>query len=67
MHRRDFIHKAIRIALDVASEQPEGATYIIPVRLEDCAVPDRLRPWRPVDLFDARGYERLLRALRGPS
>ncbi|WP_239374772.1 toll/interleukin-1 receptor domain-containing protein [Frankia sp. Cj5] len=67
MRRRDFIHKAIGIALDVASEQPEGATYIIPVRLENCAVPDRLRLWRPVDLFDARGYERLLRALRGPS
>ncbi|WP_322753578.1 toll/interleukin-1 receptor domain-containing protein [Frankia sp. Cas3] len=64
-NRRDFLHRAIRLALDTASEQPEGATYIIPVRLEVCDIPDLLRPWQPVDLFDGRGYEKLLRALRG--
>ncbi len=33
--------------------------------LEVCDIPDLLRPWQPVDLFDGRGYEKLLRALRG--
>ncbi|WP_322768811.1 toll/interleukin-1 receptor domain-containing protein, partial [Frankia sp. Cr1] len=64
-NRRGFLHRAIRLALDTASEQPEGATYIIPVRLEVCDIPDALRPWQSVDLFDGRGYEKLLRALRG--
>src|SRR5438445_9319993 len=38
-----FIQKEIRYALDVAAEQPEGAIFIVPVRLEECTVPDRLR------------------------
>src|SRR5262249_38027127 len=37
---------------------------LIPVRLEDCEIPDRLKPWHVASLFEERGYERLLRALR---
>jgi rod shape-determining protein MreB len=48
----------------VADEQPEGAIFIIPVRLEECEVPDRLRRWHWVDLFDEKGYERLVSSLR---
>jgi hypothetical protein len=56
--------KEIRYALDVADEQPEGAIFVIPVRLQECEVPDRLRELTWVDLYDERGYERLMRALR---
>jgi hypothetical protein len=63
--RRGFLYKEIRLALDVASEQPEGAIYIIPVRLEPCDIPDLLAPWQSVDLFDSRGYEKLLKGLLG--
>ena len=38
-----YVQKEIRFALDVADEQPEDAIFIIPVRLEDCSVPDRLK------------------------
>ncbi len=62
--KRGFVQKEIRLALDVADEQPEGTIYIIPARLEECEVPDRLRPLHWVDLFEPRGYERLLDALR---
>lgn len=58
------VHKQIGLALDVADEQPEGAIFLIPLRLEACEIPDRLRHLKPVDLFEAGGYERLLRALR---
>jgi hypothetical protein len=57
-------HKEIRYALDVADEQPEGAIFCIPVRLEACEVPDRLRDYYPVNLYDERGYERLMRSLQ---
>jgi hypothetical protein len=50
--------------LDVADEQPEGAIFLIPLRLEECQVPDRLSQWQWVNYFDERGYERLLQALR---
>ena len=59
-----YVQKEIRYALDVADEQPEGAIFLIPVRLEACEVPQRLRRWHWVNLFEEPGYDRLLRALQ---
>lgn len=59
-----YVQKEIKYALDVAEEQPEGAIFLIPLKLEECEVPDRLRRWQWVKLFEERGYERLMRALR---
>jgi len=59
-----YVQKEIKDALDVADEQPEGAIFLIPLRLEECEAPERLRRWQWVDLFQETGYERLLRALR---
>jgi hypothetical protein len=59
-----YVQREIRFALDVAEEQPEGAIFLIPLRLEECDVPERLRRWHWVNFFEATGYERLLRALR---
>lgn len=58
-----YIQKEIKFALDVADLQPEGIIFIIPVRLQDCEVPDRLRRWQWVNLFDENGYQRLTRTL----
>ena len=41
-----FVQKEIRLALDVADEQPEGSIFLIPARLEECPVPPRLSRWR---------------------
>jgi len=59
-----YVQKEIKDALDAADEQPEGTIFLIPLRLEECEVPERLRRWQWVDLFQEKGYERLLRALR---
>jgi hypothetical protein len=59
-----FVQKEIRCALDVADEKPEGSIYIIPARLKECGVPDRLRKFQWLNLFEANGYEQLLAALR---
>src|ERR1700730_16219985 len=59
-----FVQKEIRLALDVADEQPEGSIFLIPLRLEKCDVPSRLSRWQWVDLWMHDGYQRLLRALR---
>jgi hypothetical protein len=58
-----YVQKEIKVALDVVDEQLEGAIFIIPVKLEECDVPDRLSPWQWVNLEDARGYERLVASL----
>lgn len=61
--KRGYVNKEIAEALDVAEALPEGAVYVIPVRLEDVPVPERLAKWQWIDLFDLdRGAYRRLRA-----
>lgn len=64
INKAGFVQKEITFALGVADEQPEGVIFVIPLRLEECQVPDRLRQWQWVDLFQDKGYEKLFRALR---
>lgn len=62
------VQRQLKLALDVADEKPEGTVFVIPIRLDDCSLPHRLRTWKPVDAFPAdrqeRAYERVLASLR---
>jgi len=42
VRKEGFLQKEIRIAIDVALEKPENTIFIIPIKLEECEVPDRL-------------------------
>lgn len=59
-----YVQKEIKFALDIADEQPEGTIFIIPLKLEECDVPDRLSRWQWVNFYEAKGRERLIRALK---
>ncbi|MGE3507664.1 MAG: toll/interleukin-1 receptor domain-containing protein [Vicinamibacterales bacterium] len=59
-----YLQREIRTALDVAEEQPEGAMFLIPLKLEPCDVPERLQRWQWLDYFAAGAHARLLSALR---
>lgn len=59
-----FVQKEIHFALERALEMPEGAIYIVPVRLTDCVLPKRLSKWQAVDLYSEHGEKRLIQALR---
>jgi ATP-dependent Clp protease ATP-binding subunit ClpC len=58
-----YLQREIRKVLDVADEQPEGAIYLIPLKFEECDVPNRLRRWQWVNFFEPKGFERLIQAL----
>jgi serine/threonine-protein kinase len=58
-----FVQKEIRFILELADEKPEGMIFAIPVRLEECEVPNSLRRWEWVDVFNKHGYGRLMRSL----
>ena len=58
-----YRHEELKIALDKAKLLDDGKVFIIPVRLEDCEMPDCLRHLQRVDLFRPGGYKRLVRAL----
>jgi hypothetical protein len=62
--KEGFVQREIRLSLEAAAEKPEGTIYLVPVRLEECRVPDILREWCWVDLFSDLGYSRLRRSLR---
>jgi hypothetical protein len=64
LSKAGYIQKEIRYALDVADEQPDGKIFIIPLKLEECEVPARLRKWQWVNLFAHNGYDRLLLSLK---
>jgi hypothetical protein len=61
--KRGFVQKEIKHALNVADEQSEGTIFIIPLKLEECEIPDRLRQWQWVNFFEPEGYQKLKRAL----
>ena len=61
--KRGFVQKEIKYALDIAEEQPDGTIFLIPLKLEECDVPERLQRWQWVNYFDVRGYNRLKLAL----
>jgi len=69
INKEGYVQKEIKFALDIADEKPEGAIFIIPVRLEEVEVPTRLKKWQWADLFEDSqssahgGYQQLLRAL----
>ena len=65
--KEGYIQREIRIALDYADYKPEGTLYVIPVRLEECEPPRRLRSWQYADYFEGqreRAFQRLLVSLK---
>ncbi len=61
--KEGYVQKEITLALDEADKKPEGTIYIIALRLENCVIPERLRRWQYGDLFEPKGYRKLLLAL----
>ncbi len=54
--KEGFVQKEFKFALDAADEKPEGTIFIIPVRLENCDVPERINKFHWVDLHSEDGY-----------
>jgi len=67
INKEGYVQRELRIVLDFADYKPEGTLYIIPVRLEECEPPRRLRAWQYADYFEGqreRALERLLVSLK---
>jgi hypothetical protein len=58
-----FVQKEIKIALDITDEQPEGKIFLIPLKLRECSVPERLNHLMWVNYFEKLGHIKLLYAL----
>jgi DNA-binding response OmpR family regulator len=61
--RAGYLQKEIAYSLDLLAEQPEGSIFLIPVQLEDCEIPGRLKHLQVGKLFTQKGLEQLIGAL----
>ncbi len=62
VRKEGFVQKEIRLAIDVALEKPENTIFIIPLKLEECDVPDRLSSFQWVKYPE--GWEKLVLSLK---
>ena len=50
--KRGYIQKELKEAISVLDEMPEGEIFIIPIRIDDCLVPQSLADWQWLDWSD---------------
>ena len=66
--KEGYVQKELRFVLNIADEKPEGTIFVVPLRLDDCQVPRRIRAWQYVDYFPKShrklAYQRLLESLK---
>lgn len=63
VNKTGFVQAEFREALEVAKMMPEGKIFIIPVRFEECNVPNSLQKYHWLDYFDTGEREKLIRAI----
>jgi hypothetical protein len=64
VNKRGYVQKEIKEALDIADKMPDGEIFIIPVRLEECTVPERLSKWQWIDIFRPHGFRKIVGMLK---
>jgi cell division protein FtsZ len=64
VNKEEYIQKEIKRALDIADKKPDETIFIIPLKVEDCEVPERLRQWQWVNYYEDGAFDRLLSSLQ---
>jgi formylglycine-generating enzyme required for sulfatase activity len=62
--KRGYVQEEFKLAPEVLRQIPDGTIYAIPVRLDECPIPDQFSDLHWWNLFEADGFEYLLRALQ---
>jgi hypothetical protein len=62
--KEGYVQREFKLALDTLEEKPEGKVYIIPVRLDDCQVPESFGHIHYCDLFEKDGLELVLKTIK---
>lgn len=65
INRDGFYQREIRTCLDVLQEKAASKVWLLPVRLDECKVPDEIEDYQYVDLFPEweRGFGRLVASI----
>lgn len=62
--REGYLHEEILEALEVSRQKPPGKIFLIPVRIDNCPIHERLEQFHCVSLFAENGPARLLRQIQ---
>lgn len=66
--KEGYVQKELRQVLNIALEKLEGAIFVLPVRLDDCAIPRQLRDKQFLDYFPtskrASAFDKLKTSLK---
>jgi hypothetical protein len=63
VNRAGFFQTEMGRALRLQEQQPEGTSFIVPIKLDECKEPRRLANWHCAELFQKRGFNDLVAAL----
>lgn len=69
--KRGYVQRELRMALNAWADRPPGETYLIPLRLDECKIPElrqeeygiNLQDAQWVNIFEADGFERLIKGI----
>jgi formylglycine-generating enzyme required for sulfatase activity len=62
--KRGYVQREMKLALDAWQELPEGTIHTIPVRIDECNVPESFQRYHWANLFEPNGFARIVRAIR---
>lgn len=66
--KEGYVQRELRFVLQIADYKPDGTIFVVPVRLDDCPLPRRLKIWQYIDFFPKNrmdwAYRRLLGSLQ---
>lgn len=63
VNKPGVLQQELDFALEICKKIPDPEIFLIPVRIEECKMPDRISQYQWVNLFEEDGWVQLLRAL----
>ena len=62
--KRGYIQRVSRLALETLDEMAPDAIHTVPIRLDDCQIPEQFHHLQWSDLSEAGEFDRIVQALR---
>jgi len=62
--KRGYVQREFKMALNILEEIPEEDIFVLPVRLDECQIPQKFKHLLYSDLFEPNGFEKLVRTLK---
>lgn len=62
--KRGYVQKEFKLVLDVLDTIPEGKVFVIPVKIDDCEIPDAFAKFHWINLSEEGALEKIIKSLK---